>query len=102
MKITIDIKYEDYKMFCNEPNMFTTSLHKAIRNGEPVIKSYWIKDWYHDLFCENCGCHLQDEQTYIPCNYCPNCGAEMTKTVEVEDEENSYELSKILSFRHEH
>ncbi len=102
MKITIDINDKIYENILNGNSRLHHEVAKAIRNGEPVIKSYWIKDWHHDLFCENCGCHLQDEQTYISCNYCPNCGAEMTKTVEVEDEENSYELSKILSFRHAH
>ena len=36
---------------------------------------YWRN--YCTLTCDNCGCDLVHEQTYIPLNYCPKCGKRM-------------------------
>ena len=35
------------------------------------------------LYCSECNLRLDDEQTYMPLHYCPNCGAKM----ESEDKE---------------
>lgn len=43
-------------------------------------KGHWIAVQYEQiLYCSECGLRLDDEQTYIPLHYCPNCSAEMRR-----------------------
>lgn len=50
----------------------------ALAQESPKM-GHWInsEDDPDTLFCSECNCRLDDEQTYIPLNYCPKCGAKM-------------------------
>lgn len=50
-----------------------------IPSAQPMIKrGHWrIVPYEQTIFCSECNCRLDDEQTYSPLNYCPNCGAKM-------------------------
>lgn len=40
--------------------------------------AHWIKVPDEEtFFCSKCNARLYDEQTYLPLNFCPNCGAKM-------------------------
>jgi rubrerythrin len=53
-------------------------------NAVPAVHGRWIKDqqskFEHRYNCSACGYRLIDE----PCNYCPNCGADMRERSEGE------------------
>lgn len=47
--------------------------------------AHWIKVPDEEtFFCSECNARLYDEQTYLPLNFCPNCGRKMVKSQESE------------------
>ena len=66
----------------------------SISNGKELSfpdreKGEWTEDGHH-LMCPICGeyfCRTDAEQCTIPCNFCPNCGADMRKPYKTESEE---------------
>jgi len=61
---------------------FSTAI-KALEQ-EPKI-GYWKTVPNEDtLYCSHCNLRLDDEQTYIPLNYCPSCGYKMESEKEHE------------------
>lgn len=47
--------------------------------------AHWIKVPDEEtFFCSKCNCRLDDEQTYLPLNFCPNCGRKMVEPQESE------------------
>lgn len=47
--------------------------------------AHWIKvPGEETFFCSKCNCRLDDEQTYLPLNFCPNCGRKMVDPQESE------------------
>lgn len=59
----------------------------ALPPVQPQTKTgHWIKVPYEQtFFCSECNCRLDDEQTYVPLNYCPNCGCRMVEPHESEE-----------------
>lgn len=59
------------------------AIHAAITNATAFSKQetgYWIRVPDEDtLYCSKCNCRLDDEQTYLPLNFCPNCGIKMVR-----------------------
>lgn len=56
--------------------------------GEEPRTGHWrIVPYEETMFCSECNCRLSDEQTYLPLNYCPNCGAKMIGSRERSDKE---------------
>ena len=64
-------------------------LDKELPPVTPKQKTgHWrIVPYEETMFCSECNCRLNDEQTYLPLNYCPNCGAKMVESQESEDKE---------------
>ena len=58
-----------------------TDLINGVPPVQPKIKTgHWIKVPDEEtMFCSECNCRLDDEQTYLPLNFCPNCGAKMVE-----------------------
>jgi len=57
-------------------------LFKRVNGLPPVTPKIKIGHWRimpyeQTMFCSECNCRLDDEQTYLPLNYCPKCGAKM-------------------------
>ena len=55
---------------------------KIVPNNQK-LHSYYVGDVGDEIRCVACANSLYDEQTYIKLNYCPNCGAVITKIEEI-------------------
>lgn len=68
--------------YCEAYNMAIKALEQEPRKG------HWKTVPYEQtLYCSECNLRLDDEQTYIPLHYCPNCGCAMVEPQERNDKE---------------
>jgi hypothetical protein len=83
--------YADWYGYGYRDNAF----YKLLKDMPPVTPktetAHWIKvPDEKTFFCSKCNCRLDgldDEQTYLLLNFCPNCGCKMVKSQESEDKE---------------
>ena len=74
-------KYADSELTSTEKSIgaeYCIEFLEHMPSAEPERKTgHWIDtdNYYQRWKCSECGCYTRDAEP----NYCPNCGAEMTK-----------------------
>ncbi len=81
MKLVIKIdKYQLEHCKRHVREHYANLLEEAIANGKPVLEAQWIL-YKGEQKCSHCHSKFKGRHSY---NFCPNCGAVITGTVEHE------------------